>query len=54
MYILRIKDRGRDLAVHTLEERNEAHELARIYELLGFPSEKIVIEREERAAVKAA
>jgi len=54
MYLLRVKDRGRDLTIHKLETREEAAELNRVYELLGYPREKIVIERGEETTERAA
>jgi hypothetical protein len=54
MWILRVKDRGRDLATHTVERKEEARELRRVYEQIGYPPEKLVLEpveeREQRAA----
>lgn len=52
--IVRVKDRGRDLAVHKLETPDEARELNCVYQQLGYAAEKILVEqvddREERAA----
>jgi hypothetical protein len=45
MWIVRVKDRGRDLAVHHTERAEEAHELRRVYELLGYDGLKILVER---------
>lgn len=44
MTVVRVKDRGRDLAVHALERENEALEIASVYLMLGYPPDKIVVE----------
>lgn len=44
MYEVKVKDRGRDLARHQTERLDEAGELARVYELLGYAAEKILVE----------
>ena len=54
MWVLRVKDRGRDLSVHTVERLDEADELRRVYELLGYPSDKIRVERDTEKAREAA
>jgi hypothetical protein len=43
---VRVKDRGRDLVVHQAESQEEAHELRRVYLLLGYPEERILVETE--------
>lgn len=45
MWIVRVKDRGRDLSVHRVEGAEEAHELRRVYELIGYDPDKITVER---------
>lgn len=54
MYVVRVKDRGRDLVIHQTEQRDEARELARVYELMGYPSEKVLVERSETQIPRAA
>jgi hypothetical protein len=54
MYEVKVKDRGRDLASHETDRLDEARELARVYELIGHPSEKISIERIVRDVPTAA
>ena len=44
MVTVRVKDRGRDIAVHQVERRDEAEEVRRVYELLGYAPERILIE----------
>lgn len=47
MWIVRVKDRGRDLSVHTVEGPDEADEVRRVYQALGYAAEKIVVEQIE-------
>ena len=54
MWTIRVKDRGRDLVTHQLQSIEEAHELQRVYELLGYPPERITVERDERLQREAA
>jgi hypothetical protein len=54
MWIVRVKDRGRDLSIHQVERAEEAHELRRVYELLGYDPAKIVVERTPDAGKEAA
>lgn len=44
MYVVRVKDRGRDLAWHRVEDAEAAQEIRRVYELLGYATDKIVLE----------
>lgn len=44
MLIVRVKDRGRDLARHAVDEASQASELARVYVLLGYRTDRIIIE----------
>ncbi|MDQ2741734.1 MAG: hypothetical protein M3Z66_05495 [Chloroflexota bacterium] len=44
MWIVRVKDRGRDLVVHVVDRVDEAAEIRRVYELLGYAPEKIISE----------
>lgn len=53
MWIVRVRDRGRDLVTHQVEQVDEAQEIRAVYERLGYPAEKIIVEhraREERQA----
>lgn len=54
MVILRVKDRGRDIAVHKLEGIDEAKEVRRVYELLDYPPEKLIIEQHVEEQREAA
>lgn len=54
MYEVKVKDRGRDLVTHQTDRLDEARELARVYELIGYPAEKILIERVPGGLPKAA
>ena len=54
MWIVRVKDRGRDLVYHQLETAPDAEEIARVYRDLGYSPEKILIERIERKQARAA
>lgn len=54
MWIVRVKDRGRDLVYHQLESASDAEEIARVYGELGYSPEKILIERVERDRARAA
>jgi hypothetical protein len=54
MYVVRVKDRGRDLAVHSTEQLDEARELARVYQLIGYADEKVLIDRVEAEKPRAA
>lgn len=47
VWIVRVKDRGRDLAIHSVDRADEAAEIRRVYELLGYAPEKLVSERQE-------
>lgn len=47
MWVVRVKDRGRDLVTNVVAEADEASALRRVYELLGYAPEKIVIEQRE-------
>lgn len=44
MWIVRVKDRGRDLSVHTVDSPDDADEVRRVYVALGYPPEKITVE----------
>lgn len=54
MYVVKVKDRGRDLVTHQAERLDEARELARVYELIGYAADKILIERDEADRPRAA
>jgi len=54
MWMIRVKDRGRDLSVHRVDRADEVHELRRVYELLGYAPEKILIERMPEDGKEAA
>lgn len=54
MWIVRVKDRGRDLATHPVERAEEAHELRHVYELLGYDPAKILVERAPEEGKEAA
>jgi hypothetical protein len=45
MFVLRVKDRGRDLAVHRIDGTEEAAELRKVYEQLGYLPDKIHVEQ---------
>ncbi|GAC1446074.1 MAG: hypothetical protein NVSMB52_09450 [Chloroflexota bacterium] len=53
-FIVRVKDRGRDLAVHRLDDANAADEIRLVYQLLGYVPEKIVIESSDMPKPEAA
>lgn len=53
MWIVRVKDRGRDLSVHTVDGPEEAAEVRQVYEALGYSPEKIIVEPAE-AETRAA
>lgn len=53
MWIVRVKDRGRDLSVHTVDGPDDAAEVRRVYEALGYAPEKIVVEEIEPEAQAA-
>ena len=54
MYTVRVKDRGRDLAVHHVDRSEEARQLARVYEVIGYAPDKVIVERQEAEKPKAA
>lgn len=54
MWIVRIKDRGRDLAYHKLETAADAEEIALVYRHLGYAPEKVLIEWVEDEKARAA
>lgn len=54
MYEVKVKDRGRNLATHETDRLDEARELARVYELIGYPTDKISVERVTRDVPNAA
>jgi len=54
MVTVRVRDRGRDLAVHQLDTPVEAEEIKRIYLLLGYARERIVVEHAGQEREKAA
>ena len=54
MVVVRVKDRGRDVAVHVVESLVEARELSRVYELLGYAPDKIAVQAGVDAVTKAA
>ena len=54
MWVLKLKDRGRDLAVHQLDNRDEADEIRRVYELLGYDPVKIIVKHVEGIEKQAA
>ena len=57
MYVVRVKDRGRDLATHQTERADEARELAdpaRVYRLIGYAEDKVLVESLPEANPKAA
>lgn len=54
MTVVRVKDRGRDLAVHALEHEDEAREIAHIYVVLGYAAEKVILERLDSVHTEAA
>ena len=54
MWMLRVKERGRDLAVHRLDSAEDARELHQVYAVLGYPPERIVIERADPGEQRAA
>lgn len=54
MWVLRVRERGRDLAAHRLDSVEEARELRQVYAVLGYPAERIVIERADRDEQRAA
>ena len=54
MWIVRVKDRGRDLVYHQLEAASDAEEIARVYRHLGYSPEKVLIEQVERERARAA
>jgi len=54
MWQVRVKDRGRSLVYHNVEQAQEALELRRVYELLGYAGDKIEVETLERPTRQAA
>jgi hypothetical protein len=54
MLRVHIRHRGRDLAVHTVDSQEEADELVRVYILLGYPEDRIVVEDLRNTDLKAA
>lgn len=54
MWIVRVKDRGRDLVYHQVERADEARELGCVYERLGYDPDKILIERRTDETNQAA
>lgn len=54
MYVVRVKDRGRDLATHQTERADEARELARVYRLIGYAEDKVLVESLPEENPKAA
>jgi len=54
MWQIRVKDRGRNLVYHDVDEFNDARELGHVYQVLGYPPEKIEIVRREQAKEQAA
>jgi hypothetical protein len=54
MWVVRVRDRGRDLVTNTVEQADGAAALRRVYEVLGYASDKIVIEKGENAGKEAA
>lgn len=54
MYVVRVKDRGRDLVWHRVDVIDDADEIGRVYLALGYPPEKIVIEQAESEQPRAA
>ncbi|HZU11199.1 MAG TPA: hypothetical protein VFB58_00015 [Chloroflexota bacterium] len=54
MYVVRVKYRGRDLVTHTVERAVEARQLRRVYELLGYDADKIIVERRDEPSREAA
>lgn len=54
MWVVRVKYRGRDLVTHAVERAIEARQLRRVYELLGYDADKIVVERQAPESRKAA
>lgn len=52
--VVRVKDRGRDLSTHRLDALDEAQEVRRVYELLGYAPEKIIVEEVEVENPQAA
>jgi hypothetical protein len=54
MWVLRVRDRGRELSTHLVEGLDDARELRRVYEQMGYPVDKIVIEPAEESKEKAA
>ncbi|MGI8967491.1 MAG: hypothetical protein ACR2GA_00090 [Chloroflexota bacterium] len=53
MYTVHVRDRGRDLAYHPVESLDEAREIARVYELLGYRADRVIIEFPEQQAAAA-
>jgi hypothetical protein len=54
LYTVRVKDRGRDLVVHQTDRLDEAEELARVYQSIGYPADKVLIDRAQSETPKAA
>jgi hypothetical protein len=54
MYVVKVKDRGRDLVTHQTERLDEARELARVYELIGYPRDKVLVDKAKAETSKAA
>ncbi len=52
MYIVTVKDRGRIVALHRFDSVDDAHEMASVYQLLGYDVARIELhqEIEEQAA----
>ncbi|GAC1398456.1 MAG: hypothetical protein NVSMB52_12020 [Chloroflexota bacterium] len=53
-YIVRVKDRGRDLAVHRMDDADAANEVRDVYQLLGYAPEKLIIEHAGTSEDQAA
>lgn len=54
MWNVKVKDRGRDLVVHRVDRADEARQIQRVYHALGYPPEKVLIERETQGERRAA
>jgi hypothetical protein len=53
MWIVRVKDRGRDLAMHVAESRVDAQEIARVYVVLGYLPERVTVEHQAEGSQAA-
>lgn len=54
MWLVHVRDRGRDLVYHRVELEDEARELARVYVMLGYAEDKVIVENAGDVSHEAA